>query len=236
MAKSVRVEEHSFARIAQVTRHIERANRGVTGGVETTDGGPNQVWHSFLNAYAGTIPAHSVVKVNDADAMLQTVGLRYQATRPSTTFRGPYAITGAEPVLQGGTGFLRFSGEVVGAYDTAGTPAINEGWGVKPDSFLLWKGYPSLVRAHKIVDSTNKLLLGTLGEIGTLLCLSTAALTAGTISSNYTIEQGNPSSHSDAGFTSLPTLYLGVDIDDDKLFYAHWVNNCWLAVPWECNA
>jgi hypothetical protein len=31
-------------------------------------------------------------------------------------------------------------------------------------------------------------------------------------------------------------IHCGVEIDSGKVFYAMWVNNCWLALPWECNA
>jgi hypothetical protein len=167
MAKGILVDPYSFDRIAQVTRHVERANRGSTGGV-VAPSGTGDGWYSFVNTYAGTIPACGCVKIDESEPASQAADLIYQATRPDTEF-GLYAINGPTDVATGGTGFLRFDGRTLCLYESPGFgfhPDKSEGYGPKPGSFELGKGYPCLVTAHKAYSESSRLLLGTLGEIG----------------------------------------------------------------------
>ncbi len=70
----------------------------------------------------------------------------------------------------------------------------------------------------------------------TILCKATGDLEAGVVDADYQILDGNPVDNSDMEIDPLPPLHLGVVITSGKIFYSIWINNSWIAVPWECNA
>jgi hypothetical protein len=216
--------------VKRIAKSVIRSERALRGGESFGHAGSqNQLWFPFRNEYAGEVPPFSVVEVTDCVAVPGLDLSYFKATRPSTTFRGPnwYAVTSSQAVPQGGTGQLRFEGTGRVAYDT-GTPAKFENWGVKPGQFTLSKGYPSLASVHRVESSDRKLLLGTLGEIRTLLCKATAYLADGAVSTNFQIWSGTIASGANSGFTTLPSIELVQDIPTDRFFVAHWVNNGWV--------
>lgn len=223
-------------RIAKAVIRSERALRG--GESYGHAGSQNPLWFPFRNEYAGEVPPFSVVEVTDCVAVPGLDLSYFKATRPSTTFRGPswYAVTSSQAVPQGGTGQLRFEGTGRVAYDT-GTPVKFENWGVKPGQFTLSKGYPSLVSVHRVESSDRKLLLGTLGEIRTLLGKTTGAITGGTSTTTaYQIWTGTSGSEANGGWTTVPGAITRVDIDSGKFVKLTFVNNGWIMEALECNA
>jgi hypothetical protein len=242
MARGILVDPYSFDRIAEATRHVERSLRGTTGDVNLTPGGPGGGgWHPFINIFSETIPAWGVVTIaDDVDAFdSKAVGGLYLATQPDTTF-GRYAINGPTEVPTNKSGFLRFSGEALCLYEDPGFgfhPALGEGYGPKPGSFALAKGYPSLCVSHGSIKEDARLLQGTLSPITTLLGKTTGAITGGTSTTTaYDIRVGTSGSETDGGWTTVPGAISRVDIDDDKFVKLTWVNNGWIMEPLECNA
>lgn len=234
-------------KLRKMRRQLDAMNQNVVGGKRFRAKRPSNnsfdAWYPFYNDSGETIPGNAMMRVTDSTDAGQETGQSagsgnpiLKCKKPSTEFWKRYVVNGPYEVEVGGFGWCLTRGPCLMIYDT-GTPANGEGWGPKPGQWSLSKGYPCTTIVDDMhTSSAPKLLLGTLGEINTLLCKATASLSAGSVTSNYTIQSGNPSSSADAGFTTLPTLHLGADIDDDLHFYAFWVNNCWLAVPWECNA
>lgn len=158
----------------------------------------------------------------------------FEALEIDTTFSRRIAVA-AEPIPEDKIGRAYIAGMCPIKY-TGTAPSPGDSMGPKPGTALLTTGYPGFARVEAVTDSgTPKLALATLGEIGTLLCKASAGLSPGPYTGSYTIQSGDPSSNANAGFTSLPTIHIGMSIDSGKLFVAHWLNNCWVALPFECN-
>lgn len=192
-------------------------------------------WHRFINNTAETIPACAIMAMA-SDPQIEMAGsdifqVIYKCSKPSTTFRQTAAVNSRAAVLAGESGFCCFEGPVWIAYDS-GTPARGEGWGPKPGQWTLSKGFPCTTLVDGIVDSTNKLLLGTLSPIGTLLCKATADNAAGSLATDttdYKIQSGTAGSEADAGFTTQPAIYAREATSNNEFFTATWINNTWYA-------
>lgn len=182
-------DAQSMRRVIREILHSERSPRVELGtGGHGNGGGNQQVWFPFRNEYAGEMPAHSVVRIDDTLKLSTLVsgcdddGLVYLANRPSTTFTRKYGVTWGVATPQGDYGLLTFGPHgVIAAYDTSGSPAAGEGWGAKPDSFLLFKNYPTTAYVDAIYDSTNKYMKADWGLINSVF-----AQTQGSIAKNAT--------------------------------------------------
>lgn len=168
--------------------------------------------YPFINDSESTAPRGAVLGVTaslkislNEDAVFSVV---YRCTQANTTFRNHWGVNVGGPVAAGECGLCTFEGPVNIAYDS-GTPAFGEGWGPKPGQWTLSKGYPATTLVDGIVDSTNKLLLGTLAPITQLFIKATTTITAGAVSSGnqYDILAGTLGSETDAGFTTVPNFY-----------------------------
>lgn len=161
----------------------------------------------------------------DSDGKKRTILV---GTKPSTTFYREYVVNGPQKLRAGKTGKCFVGGIIWIAFDDAdGTPANGEGWGPKPGQWTASKGFPGIT-CEGIKDAARYLMLGTAGEIRTLLCKATAYLADGAVSSNYQIWSGTIASGANSGFSTLPTIELVQDIPTDRFFVAHWVNNGWV--------
>jgi hypothetical protein len=87
------------------------------------------------------------------------------------------------------------------AYDS-GTPALDEGWGPKPDQWKLFKGFPATATPLIDLDSTNHIMLATWGPITDFLCKFDADITA---RSGTTIGSGTASLYYLSGSTLTDT-------------------------------
>lgn len=152
--------------------------------------------------------------------------------KPGTTLRTQVMINGPTRLRAGGYGrACRAPSTVISGYDPSATPVSGEGYGVKPDSWWLHKGYPTCCHVQGIYKSDKKLLLGTLTPVTTLLCQATGDITGGSPSSSYVILAGAQGSEANAGFTSVPPV---VNRSTEKIasgeqFLALWVNSGWEA-------
>ena len=153
--------------------------------------------------------------------------------KPGTTFRRQYVVnTDIRVVADQGIGFCQFSDSYRIAHDTSWAPATGESGGPKPGSWLLWKGYPALVSVIGRANEADDILLGTLGEITTLLCKATADNAAGVLAtdtSDYKIQSGTAGSEADAGFTTQPAIYAREATSNNEFFTATFVNGTWYA-------
>jgi len=195
--------------------------------------------YPFINDSDSTAP-HGAIMAVSASPRIDTAGSDiiqavYKCTIPSTTFYSRYAVNINGPVDAGKSGLCCFEGPVWIKYDT-GTPARGEGWGPKPGQWTLSKGFPATTLVDGIVDSTNKLLLGTLAPITTLLGKTTGAITANSASTSYQIWTGTLGSEANGGFTTVPSALSRVAIDSGKFVKLTWHNNGWIMEPLECNA
>jgi hypothetical protein len=208
--------------------------------------GPNQtrrsglVWHPkgilFQNDSGESMPPGSLGAIKSYQLSGDENYFFAVIEKPGTTFRRQYLInTGEEAVADGETGFCEFSDTYRIAHDTSWAPATGESGGPKPGSWLLWKGYPAICNVIGRANVASDILLGTLSPITTLLCYSTDAITPGP-TTDYVIVSGSMASPVDAGFTTVPSVEFGVDVDSDLLFKATWINNGWIGEPLQCNA
>lgn len=159
-------------------------------------------WHSFINESEETIPSHAIMRVDDVprivkigedDEIVQAV---YKCNKPSTAFTRRYAINSALPVEAGDSGLCCFEGPVLIAHDSGWAPALGDGGGPKPGSWLLWKDQPATTCVDGPYDADNDVLLGSFGLITELLGKADSAINkaaSGTVS----IWAGTPGSESD---------------------------------------
>lgn len=225
-------DEQSVRRIARTVIHSERMLRG-GGDAPGIDGAVNQVWWPFRNDYAGTVPAYGVVAITGI-TVVQGLPI-YTGTRPSTTFYRVYGINSAEAVPDDGYGQLRLTGPCEIAYDS-GTPAAGEGWGPKPSQFTLSKGYPSITTVSGVIDSTNKVLLGTLGPINILIGKLAEACSVG--ETNVDVDIWASDTEADTTINLNVNDWLmksgATDIASGKKVVCQWINNKWYITEAEC--
>ena len=182
-----------------------------------------------INTSGEIVPSYGVMAVKAFNQYYDAGFVEIE--KPSATFRGDYLFNGIVPIGIGESGLAQAGPLYLVSYDTGASPAVMDGFGVKPGSWLLWKGYPTLIYVRGLWDSTSKILHGEYRPIKTLLGKTQQAVSAGAMATDGTdwlIMQGAAGSETDAGFTDpLPALYTHANLDDNKIFLAHWVNNQW---------
>lgn len=192
-------------------------------------------WEPFKNTGSSTIPAFGLVVIKTASVVTRGRG-RLQCDQPGTTFYRQFAVNGPTSVSAGKNGVCTRSSPCLCAYDS-GTPAIGEGWGLKPSQSTASKGFPGLT-IEGIFDSTNKIALVSLeSPITHMIGKTTGAITGGTSSTtSYRIYSGAPFNGSDAGFTTVTAAYSKVDIDSGLWIRITYLNGYPVLEPLECNA
>lgn len=196
-------------------------------------------WEGIKNTSGESCPAYGLLAITGME-MRGTTFKRpvLTGTKPSTTFYREYAVNGPTVIPAGGYGrCTRGPAALYIAYDS-GTPALDEGWGPKPGQWTLSKGYPSTTTVSGIVDSTNKVLLGTLGPINTLAgkadsniaAISTDTPTSGTVSVYYF----GGTSYADT--TQNVTAYnkSAAEVTASKHLTMVWVNGIWEIIFESC--
>ncbi len=187
----------------------------------------------LVNTSGEAVPAWGVCGVKRYSVISETPFIEIE--KPSTTLK-EYVFNGSEPIAIGGTGAAQKGPHWRARYDT-GTPAIREGWGVKPGQWTLAKGYPTLIYVRGIWDSTAKIIHGEYRPITTLLGKSVTALTANTsytTSTNIKIYGGTFGSEADVGFTTIPTARSRTAIAIDKWIKLTLINGYLEVEPLEC--
>lgn len=181
------------------------------------------VWVPWKNESSETCPAFGCFRVTD------TQGQVIKGTKPDSTLGKSYGFNADTAVPPGGTGMACFGPIALAAYDT-GTPANDEGWGPKSGQWTLSKNYPKVATVKGIVNSTNKIMLASVGEISKLLGKADSDIAKGS-SGTVSIWSGAGGSESDT--TLNVTAYALASIETCS---HDWVtlenrNGIWYAVP-----
>lgn len=221
-------DENGVRRIVDTVRRVEATPVNQIPQPQSPVGsGMRENWIPCINDSGESIPPYSICRLGTG---AQYSGyLRPKLSKPSTTFGSLYGPTGNWTTPSGKPTAVVGPNEVcIVAYDT-GTPAFRETWGPKPGQWTVSKGFPG-VSVIGIWNAEKKLLLGTVGEIRTLLCKATADLSTGAVSSDYVIWRGTIASGADSGFTTLPSIEIEQDIANNAFFVAHFVNGGWVSL------
>lgn len=222
-----------FSDLVDVVGHYKSGARPPGGGSVGLSQNPSLI--QIRNDTGADLKLGEIVKLGDYLLDEENPYLSwFEGLAVDATFSRRYAIT-FQPIPDGDMGPAVISGMCPVRY-TGTAPSQGDGMGPKPSQATAEKGFPSFITVHDVVDTTEKLVLGTLSPITTLLCKATAALSAGAVSSNFQIWSGTMASGSNAGFTTLPTIEIGVPIDSGLFFHASWTNNGWIGGPLQCNS
>lgn len=145
MATRYTFDQQSVRRISDTVRRSEGTNTSLVGNPSRAIS--NDGWYPFKNVGTVTIPPNGVIRVNDDKEAVpgdkHSVNLKCE--RPTATFTRTYAVNSSLEVAANGYGLCRLPpfNNVEALFDTGSTPARDQGWGPKPDSFLLWQYYPA---------------------------------------------------------------------------------------------
>lgn len=82
--------------------------------------------------------------------------------KPGATFTPTVFVNGRYAVTAGKLGRCCPIGTCPVAHDPDWTPAFGEAGGIKPDSWLIWKGYPACVRVLGVAIAEDDVLWGNL--------------------------------------------------------------------------
>lgn len=234
-------DERDAARHARATRWAESMFGAppppMRTGASPDDSLPIQIY----NDTSETIPAFSIVKPT-GDEVYGIADLPLiKVVKPDATYVNEYLVTGPREILAGGIGVAQDSFRIFGTYGT-GSPTRGAGLGVKPDSWAFWPGYPCLMTAHKVRNSTRMIVAGrAIPGPPTILCKTVVSVSAGgslsgAVAGAYKIYAGTTKgSETDAGFTSVPAVWFRVAMDADKWFKATWINDGLEGEPLVCS-
>lgn len=190
----------------------------------------------FVNSSGATIPPYACMAVVDNDTHVGNP--KVVVEKPSSTFQTYYQLNKHLSIADDGEGYCQPVGDVyIASLDTAGTPGINEVWGPKPDSWLLWKGYPGYRMLGTYRDDEDTLLGLVVPEMPLcrLLGRTTDAIVADSSTTDYIILAGDRPSVTDSGF-DVPTAYSVKGIDDDSDVLLLRLSTGWEIIPLDCNA
>jgi hypothetical protein len=191
------------------------------------------------------VPEHGAMAVVGSSAahVEELGGIVLLVDKPSATFVRRYLPNGDQPIAEGDVAFVempeggwRFLYE---ASSPAWTPATGDSGGPKPGSWKLFENYPAITLVDGVVDATNKILIGSLREIGSAIGKTTGAVTGGTSATTayrFYTTVGGIFSGADAGFTTVPDGYSKVDIDSGLFIKITPMGDVCLLEPLECNA
>jgi len=187
----------------------------------------------FRNDFAGTVPAHGVMRVGTP---VTSDGVQVlPANRPDTTFRRLYLVNGPEEVAQNafGWGTWLWHADWV-LYDDASTPADGESWGPQDGSFEIkkWR-YGFTIRGNP-TGGTTDLVQAQQEWVNQFLCKSNEAITANGDTGAASVYDGNQADITGTDVTV--TNRTGLNWDSGKWGVAIWLGGTWFASPWECPA
>lgn len=189
---------------------------------------PGQEGRLFYNDSGEEIPPYACMEVTAHE-----VNNLYDAVKVDkigTTWPGDILFNGAMAVAAGGFGYSQHC--VEHALYSTGTPALGECFGIKPNEWKLFKGYPAVLRVRGVHDSTNKIIYGTsLLPVTTLLGQTTDAVSANTPTTDYVILAGTAGSESDAGFSTVPSAVCAISLESGTKVELFFVNNQWQMIP-----
>ena len=114
-------------------------------------------WRPAKNVGGSTIGSREVCQVvTGGDGLSRSI---VAVQQPSSTAGKSYCVNGPMPIPAGKFGRVCFGPVVLVAYDT-GSPAVDDQFGWKASQGTVSTGSNPLFSVMRVVDSTNKLLLG----------------------------------------------------------------------------
>lgn len=153
-------------------------NRLLPEGIDTGRRSSDQ-WVPFINASSATIPERAIMAVIGSTFDDQTNTQFLKVNKPSTTFYRQYAVNGALESTAEGSGLCAVSGPVQVLYDSSSSPAIGDGYGPKPGSWAVFKGYPQTTTILGTVDTTTGIAHAVMGgPISSLVGKTDASIAA----------------------------------------------------------
>lgn len=199
-------------------------------------------WVPFINEASEEVPPYACMRVtgSTSDDELGTVILK--CNQPSTVFSRDYVFNGSQAVpsaseaTEPGGGLCTSGPTAIVACSTTTTPANGDGYGPKPNSWNLDKGYPALATIRGIHDSDERWAAAAISPIVTLLGKTTAAVAANTSTTDYQIYAGTLGSEADAGFTTVPAAVTRFAFGTGAWVNLHWVDNAWEMRPYANHA
>ena len=190
-----------------------------------------KLWLPFKNNSSESAPAFGIMAVTTTADIVGGQAILV-CDKPSTTFYRQYVINSSLEVAAGDYGFCTMQSPALILYDT-GTPAVNAGWGPKSGQWTLSVNYPQTTLVVGLVDSTNKILYGTLNTIDRVLGKTDAAH-AKAASGTVSIWAGTAGSESDTtiNVTGVWNSFAAVAIT--KWVEVEWINGQPFLVAAEC--
>jgi hypothetical protein len=195
--------------------------------------------HDSPHALARPLPFRNMTgEVIPAFAVMTVLGVSFEhgvaflnCGKPDGAFRRHHAINGMQDVPAGRRGSCFRTGDVRALYDE-GTPVSGEGWGPRPGSWKLNKGFPGGAM-QGIVDSERHLARIAWEPIARALVKTTATVAINSSTTAYRIFAGPSGSESDSGFTTVPAARnrSGVPIGVGQWAHLLWINSGWELQP-----
>lgn len=196
-------------------------------------------WMPFKNESSETVPAHAVMRITGTQKGSTSRSLLLKCDKPSTSFKRIYAVNGHSPVAAGryGTCTYAFDGPVMVAYE-GGTPAVDEGWGVKPGSWKINKNYPVGFTCQGYNNTEKSVTFAVQQPINTFIGKLNGTLSVGG-SAAVSVWKGTANSESDeTGLDVTCYDWLmksgATAIASGKKVVVKWINGIWYIVEAEC--
>lgn len=190
-------------------------------------------WLPLRNDSGETLPAFACARITGVTIVEGQVVTT--VAKPSTTLARHYLINGPSAVANGkyGSGTIDCPAYVL--YDTADTPAFQEGWGPKPSQWTIAKGFPgfTILGTNSGSGATSRTFA--LWEPITRLVGKADALVGSGSSGTVSIWIGGTvGSESDSTINVTVYNRTGADLASGAWCVVLWINNTWYAEPWEC--
>lgn len=148
-------KEAEFPRVKRAINQVEAWSQGRDSQNSTPVFFPPE-GEAFYNDSGEDILPYSIA-VYDASHVRDSTYATIKVKKPSTTFKRQFLITPGRTIAAGAAGFFAVQNHYLVRYDS-GTPAIGEGWGVRPGQWTASRGFPGMTVVG-IVDATNKIAL-----------------------------------------------------------------------------
>jgi hypothetical protein len=211
---------------SSVSRHLTRDKPQSFG---TND------WWPCKSQASSDCPAFGIMAVVDMTTLSGDDRPIYLVDQPSTTFRRQYVIAGPDGVKANSYGACTFGPSIRFAYDSSGTPSLDDGWGPKAGQWTATKNYPSSISAIGVIDSTAKIATGQLSPINIVIGVLAGSLSQGS-SATVNIYDGTGTIISSLTLTANDWLMKsgGTAIASGKHVICQWICGKWWITDAEC--
>lgn len=188
--------------------------------------------YTWTNTGGEECPAYGIIKLNGVTGTNNEV---LDGSKPDTTFTRLYAVNGSKAVAASSYGICYIEGLQKVLYDSTGTPANGESWGVKPGEWAAYKWYPGWT-CYGIQDGNEHLATCYIDPINTLLGKADGTIAKGA-SATISLYTGNTTP---ADMTINLTAYdylltTGNTVAANKKVIVQWIGGTWWVTAGECS-